>query len=51
MADRPSYLRVGKVGVGLNWAIGELGICLRISHATTVSEMGVGEMGNIGQES
>ena len=44
-ASKPSDLRVGKVGVGLNWAVGQLGICLRISHETTVGEMEVGEMG------
>ena len=45
-----SDLRVGKVGAGLNWAVGKLQICLRISHKATVGEVGVckvgvGEMG------
>lgn len=33
------------MGVGLNWTVGELGICVTISHTTAVDEMGVGEMG------
>lgn len=45
MASRPCDHRVRKVGVGLTWAVGKLGICQRISHKNRVqNEMGVGEM-------
>ena len=31
------------MGVGLNWTVGELGICLKISCKTTVDEMGLNQ--------
>ena len=33
------------MGVGLNWAVGEMGIHLRISNQTTVGKMGVSKVG------
>ena len=37
------------MGVGLNWTVGELGICVTISHTTAVGEMGVGLNWTVGE--
>ena len=36
---------IAEVGVSHIWAVAELGSLVRISHKTTIGEMGVSEMG------